>query len=214
LHLLGVLRLNNGLAQVGVDGRTMSSSNAAVQQPQQDVIYLALELNLYISISIGIGTGLDVKKCPTWTPSRTVSTNLKTCNLKNLNSTGKIKVIVIGLLSLPNLLMPTRFDGVDGFAMVLIPLLLTIIIIPVIAKLNESVLGRKISKPDWNDNPLTRKQPLVSFHFAAFFFLAVGFSMLIGNMIRFQALSYLGLTCISVGLGALVGILLAVKWAK
>jgi hypothetical protein len=44
-----VLRLNNGLAQVGLDGRTMSSSNAAVQQSKQDVNYLALELNLYIS---------------------------------------------------------------------------------------------------------------------------------------------------------------------
>jgi hypothetical protein len=60
-----VLRLNNGLAQVGLDGRTMSISNAAVQQFWRDVNYLALELNLYISISIGIGTGLDVKKCPT-----------------------------------------------------------------------------------------------------------------------------------------------------
>jgi hypothetical protein len=60
-----VLRLNNGLAQVGLDGRTMSSGNAAVQQSQQDVNYLALELNLYISISIGIGTGLDVIKFPT-----------------------------------------------------------------------------------------------------------------------------------------------------
>jgi hypothetical protein len=45
LLLLGVLRLNNDLAQVGVDGRTMSISNAAVQQSQRDVIYLALELN-------------------------------------------------------------------------------------------------------------------------------------------------------------------------
>jgi hypothetical protein len=43
----------------------MRSSNAAVQQSQQDANYLALELNLYISISIGIGTGLDVKKFPT-----------------------------------------------------------------------------------------------------------------------------------------------------
>jgi hypothetical protein len=42
----------------------MSSSNAAVQQSQQDVNYLALELNLYISISIGIGAGLDVKNAP------------------------------------------------------------------------------------------------------------------------------------------------------
>jgi hypothetical protein len=49
----------------GVDGRTMSISNAAVQRLQRDVNYLALELNLYISISIGSGTGLDVIKVPT-----------------------------------------------------------------------------------------------------------------------------------------------------
>jgi hypothetical protein len=55
---------NIGLAQVGLDGRTMSSSDAAVQRLQRDVNYLALELNLYISISIGIGTGLDVKNSP------------------------------------------------------------------------------------------------------------------------------------------------------
>jgi hypothetical protein len=42
----------------------MSISNAAVQQSQRDVNYLALELNLYISISIGIGTGLDIKNSP------------------------------------------------------------------------------------------------------------------------------------------------------
>jgi hypothetical protein len=42
----------------------MISSNAAVQQSQQDINYLALELNLYISISIGSGTGLDVKNSP------------------------------------------------------------------------------------------------------------------------------------------------------
>jgi hypothetical protein len=65
LLLLVVLRLNNGLAQVGVDGRTMSSSNAAVQRLQRDVNYLALELNLYFSLLIGIGTGLDVIKFPT-----------------------------------------------------------------------------------------------------------------------------------------------------
>jgi hypothetical protein len=48
----------------GVDGRTMSISNAAVQQFRRDVNYLALELNLYISMSIGIGTGLDIKNSP------------------------------------------------------------------------------------------------------------------------------------------------------
>jgi hypothetical protein len=42
----------------------MSSGNAAVQQSQQDVNYLAFELNLYISILIGIGTGLDIKNSP------------------------------------------------------------------------------------------------------------------------------------------------------
>jgi hypothetical protein len=48
----------------GVDGRTMSIRNAAVQQPQRDIIYLAVEYILYISISIGIGTGLDIKNSP------------------------------------------------------------------------------------------------------------------------------------------------------
>jgi hypothetical protein len=43
----------------------MIIGNAAVQQSQQDVNYLALELNLYISISIGSGTGQDVKEFPT-----------------------------------------------------------------------------------------------------------------------------------------------------
>jgi hypothetical protein len=57
----------------GVDGISMSISNAAVQQFRQDVNYLALELNLYISISIGIGTGLDVKKFPTWRQAGTLT---------------------------------------------------------------------------------------------------------------------------------------------
>jgi hypothetical protein len=79
LLLLGVLRLNNGLAQVGVDGRTMSIGNAAVQQSQRDVNYLALELNLYISKKIGIGTGLDVKNVPPDAkPER-----CRQCDLKN-----------------------------------------------------------------------------------------------------------------------------------
>jgi hypothetical protein len=42
----------------------MSISNAAVQQSQRDIIYLAVEYILYISISIGIGTGLDIKNSP------------------------------------------------------------------------------------------------------------------------------------------------------
>jgi hypothetical protein len=42
----------------------MISGNAALQQSQQDVNYLALELNLYISISIGNGTGLGIKNSP------------------------------------------------------------------------------------------------------------------------------------------------------
>jgi hypothetical protein len=73
LLLLGVLRLNIGLAQVGVDGRTMGIGNAAVQQSQRDVNYLALELNLYISISIGIGSRAGHYKIPHLTPSRNVT---------------------------------------------------------------------------------------------------------------------------------------------
>jgi hypothetical protein len=54
----------------------MSSSNAAVQQSQRDIIYLAVEYILYISISIGIGTGQDVKNTPLGRQAGTLSATL------------------------------------------------------------------------------------------------------------------------------------------
>jgi hypothetical protein len=134
--------------------------------------------------------------------------------LKNWNRIGKFKAIIIGILALPNLLAPIKFESQEFFSMILLPFMFPIVAIPLISKFNERILGQKITKPVWNDNPLTLRRSLVSLHFGGFFFLGVGFSILIGNGVRYQTLSFLGLNCISFGLGILIGIQLAVKWAR
>jgi hypothetical protein len=133
--------------------------------------------------------------------------------MKNWNRTGKIKAIILGILALPNLLMPIGATGQQELAMILTPLIFGSIAIPLIAKFNAG-LGREIVKPTWNDNPLTMKRPLSLFHFGSFFFLTVGLSMLVGTGIKFQTLSFFGLTAISFGLGILIGIWLTLKWIK
>lgn len=133
--------------------------------------------------------------------------------MKNWNRTGKIKAIILGILALPNLLMPIGATGKQGLAMILMPLIFGSISIPIIAKFNSG-LGREIIKPTWNDNPLTMKRPLSFFHFGSFFFLTVGLSILVGTGIKFQTLSFFGLTAISFGLGILIGIWLTLKWTK
>jgi hypothetical protein len=134
--------------------------------------------------------------------------------MKKWNKTGKIKAVILGLLALPNLFMPIGATGEQGLVMILMPLIFGSIAIPLIAKFNGVVPGREIIKPTWNDNPLTLKRPLSFYHFGAFFFLAVGLSMLLGAAIKFQTLSFFGLTAISFGLGILIGIWLTLKTTK
>jgi hypothetical protein len=102
----------------------------------------------------------------------------------------------------------------EGFAMIFMPLFFGSIAIPLIANFNEVIFGRELAKPTWNDNPLTLKRPLSFFHFGSFFFLTVGLSILFGTGIKFQTLSYLGLTSISFELGILIGIWLTLRWTK
>jgi hypothetical protein len=118
------------------------------------------------------------------------------------NKTGKIKAIVLGLLAMPNLLVPTGSIGQQGLLMILMPLIFANVAIPLMAKFNAA-LGREIVKPNWNDNPLTFKQPLAMFDFFAYFFLTVGLSILIGTALKFHTLNNLGLTSISLGVGVL-----------
>jgi hypothetical protein len=134
--------------------------------------------------------------------------------MKNWNKTGKVKAIILGLLALPNLLMPIGAVEPKNLAMILMTLIFGSIAIPLIAKFNGVVLGREIVKPTWNDNPLTFKRPLSIFHFGAFFFLIVGISMIIGTGIKFQTFNFFGLTMISFGVGILIGIWLTLKWTK
>lgn len=133
--------------------------------------------------------------------------------MKDWNKTGKIKAILLALLCLPNLILPIGANPQQGVIVsILMPLIFGSFAIPLISKFNSSLLGKEIIKPKWNDNPLTLKKPLAFFHFGAFFFLTIGFSMVVGTAMKFQLFSVFGLTSVSFGIGILIGINLTLKW--
>lgn len=134
--------------------------------------------------------------------------------MKNWNRTGKIKALILGLLFLPNLIAPIPpMEGISAATMFM-PLLFGAILIPFLSKVNAAIFGQVLEKPAWNDNPLHLNKPLRFFHFAAFFFLTTGLSMIIGTLIKYQAFNRFGLSAISFGLGTLIGIWILVRKKK
>lgn len=135
--------------------------------------------------------------------------------MKHWNRTGKIKAFLLAIFSLPNLVAPIGANPQYGFLVaILMPLIFGSIAIPVISKFNQFLFQREIVKPDWNNNPLKLKKPLTFFQFAAFFFLTVGLSMLIGTAVKYQSFNLFGLTVVSFGIGILIGISLTLKLAN
>jgi hypothetical protein len=134
--------------------------------------------------------------------------------MKNWNKTGKTKAIILGILFLPNLLMPIPPQDNISFIMIIMPLIFGIIAIPFLTKLNVALFGQIIEKPTWNDNPLTLKKPLRFFQFAAFFLITIGLSVIIGTVIKYQGLNQAGLSSMFFGIGILLGIQWLLKMTK
>jgi hypothetical protein len=133
--------------------------------------------------------------------------------MKNWNRIGKTKAIILGVLSLPNLIFPIGANPPFQVSMILMPLVFASLVVPLISKVNAS-MGMEIIKPNWNDNPLQFNKPLSFFNFFANFFIAVGSSILIGSAIKFHTLNYFGFAVVLFGGGVFIGIVFAVKWIK
>tara|TARA_Y100001972_G_scaffold128878_1_gene192380 strand:- start:9442 stop:9855 length:414 start_codon:yes stop_codon:yes gene_type:complete len=135
--------------------------------------------------------------------------------MKKWNRTGKIKAVILGLLFLPNIIIPkqTIYDEVVIY-IVLGPLVFGLLAIPLITKVNSLIFGQVISRPNWNESPLTVKKPLTFFHFGAFFMLITGFSTILGTLIKYHELNFMGFLAISFGAGILGGIFLTLKLNK
>jgi hypothetical protein len=132
--------------------------------------------------------------------------------MKNWNKTGKIKTILLAIFSLPNLIVPIGAFPQQGlFASILMPLIFGSIAVPLICKANQTFRNIEIVKPNWNNNPFKFKKPLTFFQFGAFFFLTLGFSMLVGTAIKYQLFNTFGLSLISFGIGLLIGIKVTLK---
>jgi hypothetical protein len=133
--------------------------------------------------------------------------------MKNWNNTGKIKAILLALFTLPNLIAPIGALPQQGLLFsILMPLVFGIVAIPLISKLNQTLLNIEISKPNWNENPLKLNSPLTFFQFGAYFFLTIGLSMLIGTAVKYQLFNLFGMSSAFFGIGIFIGINLTLKW--
>lgn len=133
--------------------------------------------------------------------------------MKNWNRTGKIKAIILGLCSLPNLILPIPGNNEIGYAwIILTPLLFGCIGIPLIIRMNKPFSQKNIHKPSWNDSLLKNFNSITFLHFGGYFMLVVGLSIIIGSAFKFHILHHFGLSSISFGVGILIGIRLALKW--
>lgn len=132
--------------------------------------------------------------------------------MKKLNITGKIKMIILGILLIPNLIFPSPSGPELGIGSLIIPLIFGTLVIPILSKINSAIFGQIIEQPNWNDNPLNLMRPLRFFQFMSGFFLVTGTSMVIGTAIKFQSLNNFGFSSIFFGLGFFFGIKLSVKW--
>ena len=67
-----------------------------------------------------------------------------------------------------------------------------------------------IRHPIWSDT-LSHKMPLTYTHFFSFLFLSGGMGMLIGELIQTQAVNFIGIMLLALGIGMIGGNQLAIK---
>lgn len=136
--------------------------------------------------------------------------------MNNWNKTGKIKAVILAVICIPNLLISAPIAPSFGVIQFIIPLLFGSLALPLIIKVNSSLsfVSQTLEKPNWNDNPLTFKRPLVFYQFGAWFMIVIGTSMIIGTALRQTILHTFGLTAIMFGIGILIGIKLMLRWFK
>jgi len=81
-----------------------------------------------------------------------------------------------------------------------------------IIKFNSLIWLKEINTPKWNDNPFSLRNPLVLFQFFAYFFVAVGLCVMLGDLIRYHELNPISLQIIGYGAGIFIGIGLTLLW--
>ena len=138
--------------------------------------------------------------------------------MKNWNRTGKVKALIILMISLISL---TVFDYDENIELRndfylgtrIITFLLALLFFPLVTKF-WSLLGVKFKKPNWNKNPISLNFPnsLNLHYFIAFLIISSGFLKTIFIAIKFQELYGEGILFLVTGIGIIIGLRLSVAW--
>jgi len=86
-----------------------------------------------------------------------------------MNVIGKIKIGVLAIAFLINIIFPSPLDPDKSFWLYLgLAFIFAALAIPILLKINAWATYNEFYKPNWNDSPLSSKQPLVFFQFAGY----------------------------------------------
>jgi hypothetical protein len=134
--------------------------------------------------------------------------------IKNWNKTGKIKGLIIVIISMTNIVIPYDYTNYEPIIIKSLFPLLFCLIIPILIWLNASIKGREIQRPNWNDNPFKTKNIVSKFQFLGYLFLFIGLSIIISNYIFYDRISTVGPSGFFFGLAILIGNLIVLNWKK
>lgn len=129
--------------------------------------------------------------------------------MKNWNNTGKLKAVLLFILAIANLINLIKSPLNFSFALfiqAIITILFAALMVPVAIKMNKMFFGLNSEPANWNHNILSFRRALSGWQFIAYFFISIGFSMIIGALIHFEVLNGIGFVAISFGTGILFGI--------
>lgn len=132
----------------------------------------------------------------------------------NWSKIGKIKVIALIVIAIPNIFFPYYGFEIENIKMPILFFLFGCFAFPIISFIGRAIFDGIIEKPKWSDNPLLIKRPLSVLQFVAFIFISIGISIVAGSYLNNSSLNFSGLGSVSFGLGTLIGILVTYKWKK
>lgn len=125
--------------------------------------------------------------------------------LKKLNKVGMIKIALFPLFILQTLFISSNLTFSFSYAESIIGIIFFSISIPLIIKILTSILNNDFQKPNWNDNPFVKNNPLIFVQFAAFYLLFSGLTLITLNLTGLHK-NNLDVITLPIGIGAYVGL--------
>jgi len=136
-----------------------------------------------------------------------------------MNKTGIIKMAILVLAFIINIINPVKVPAHQNFIFPVVVIPAAVIIffsfaVPFIIEINSNFIKFDLSKPTFNDNPLTFKRVLSPTQFLAQLCIVGGIGINIRMLMKYHLLNSFGIETVAYGIALLIGIRLTLLWIK